>query len=253
MATRLTTLTIALLLLSLCSISAQPTVVTARIIRALEQFRMGTDTSLYFTSTSDSITNASTHRQLPTALSVYQYGQTLLTPAPAASNYDTLRENNVAVTPRRVINFYDSDRISVNLVDDAANNETEVQMDLQQQGATSGQVLRWNGTQWIAAGLNNYDLLTTSQTVSAALNQVFVNTITANITLNLAPCNAANDGVKFEFVKMGTDNFSVIIDPSGLETFFDGEAEKRLYSRATSFTCTCRWNGSSGSWLYKFW
>jgi len=151
MATRITTLTIALLLFSVCSITAQVTVQTARIIRALEQFRMGTDTSLYFTSTTDTITPASTHRQLPTALSVYEYGQTLLTPPPAASNYDTLRENNVTVTPRRVINFYDSDRISVNLVDDGANNETEVQMDLRQQGATSGQVLKWNGSTWSPA------------------------------------------------------------------------------------------------------
>lgn len=250
---RLTYITLFTVAVSLCNVSAQVSVQTANIIRALQQLRVGTDTSKYFTSTTDTINVSSTHRQLPTARSIYLYGQTLLTPAPAASNYDTLRENNVTVTPRRAINFYDSDRISINLTDDGPNNETEVQLDLQQQGATTGEVLRWNGTQWTAAGINNYDLVTTSQTVSAALNQVFINTITANITLNLAPCNAANDGVKFEFVKMGTDNFSVIIDPSGVETFFDGGADKRLYSRATSITCTCRWSGSSGTWLYTMW
>ena len=226
---------------------------TANIIRALQQFRVGTDTSRYFTAITDSINASSTNRQMPTARSVYLYGQTLLTPAPAASNYDTLRNNNITITPRRAINFYDSDRIRVQLTDDSANNETEVQMDLKQQGATAGEVLRWNGTAWTAAGINNYDLVTSSQTVSAAINQVFVNTITANITLNLAPCSAANDGVKFEFVKMGTDTFSVIIDPSGVEQFFDGAADKRLYSRGTSISCTCRWNGSSGTWLYIMW
>lgn len=145
-------------------------------------------------------------------------------------------------------------KIAANAVDSTKiiNGGVSV-LDIGQNGASSGQVLRWNGTAWTAAGINNYDLVTSSQTVSAAINQVFVNTITANITLNLAPCSAANDGVKFEFVKMGTDTFSVIIDPSGVEQFFDGAADKRLYSRGTSISCTCRWNGSSGTWLYIMW
>jgi len=65
--------------------------------------------------------------------------------------YQLVRDNNVSVSQRNATNFYDTGRIEVSVVDDAGNDETEVSFDLAQQGATTGQILRWNGTSWAPA------------------------------------------------------------------------------------------------------
>lgn len=123
-------------------------------------------------------------------------------------------------------------------------------LDMAQQGATTGNVLRWNGSAWAPSAPNMYDVVTTSQTVPATVNQIFINTLASAITLNLAPCNAANNGVRFEFVKSGGDNFAATIEPAGSEQFNDSATQKKMYSPGTILTCTCRWNGTSGSWFY---
>lgn len=119
---------------------------------------------------------------------------------------------------------------------------------LNQMGATTGQVLRWTGSAWTPTAPNQYLVVTSSQTVAAQYNQVFVDSLTASITLNLPPCNSGNNSVKFEFGKSGGDQYPVHIEPAGLEQFADGAATKTLYSRGVLFSCTCRWNGSSGKW-----
>ncbi len=239
-----------------CSIAqTQVNIQTANIIRALQQLRVGSDTSKYFTGATDTIIAANTHRQIPTARSVYLYGQALITGggipdgdkgditvSGAGANW--IIEAGAVTKAKIAANAVDSTKVAT-----GALSVT----DIGQHGAINGSVLKWNGTQWAATALHNYDLVTSSQTVSAALNQVFINTITANITLNLAPCNAANNGVRFEFVKVGSDSFAAIIEPSGVEEFIDGTTNKRLYSRGTSIACTCRWNGTSGVWLYASW
>jgi hypothetical protein len=121
---------------------------------------------------------------------------------------------------------------------------------INQMGATTGQVIRWTGSAWAPTAPNQYLVVTSSQTVAAQYNQVFVDSLTASITLNLAPCNAANNNVKFEFAKAGGDNYPVHIEPAGLETFIDGSQTKTLFSRGVGFSCTCRWNGTSGKWLF---
>lgn len=121
---------------------------------------------------------------------------------------------------------------------------------MNQMGATTGQVLRWTGTAWTPTAPNQYLVVTSSQTVAAQYNQVFVDSITASITLNLPPCNAGNDQVKFEFAKAGGDSYPVHIEPSGVETFVDGSQTKTLYSRGVEFSCTCRWNGTIGKWFF---
>jgi len=116
-------------------------------------------------------------------------------------------------------------------------------LDIAQQGATTGQVLRWSGTAWVPNGTNLYDIVTTSQAVAVQYNQVWVNTLSASITLNLPACNAANDGVKIEIAKAGSDAYEVVIEPAGSEQFSDGSTSKSIFSQATpNLICHIRKN-----------
>lgn len=78
----------------LCSVSAlAQTTTTADNIIARQKLRIGLDTSKYLTSISHTITGAATHRQLPTAKAVYDYGQTLsfsLTTGPTLTGAGTV-------------------------------------------------------------------------------------------------------------------------------------------------------------------
>jgi len=123
-------------------------------------------------------------------------------------------------------------------------------LDIAQQSAATGQVLRWSGSAWIPNGTNLYDIVTTSQAVAAQYNQVWVNTLSASITLNLPACNATNNGVKIEVAKAGSDTYEVVIEPAGSEQFSDGNTSKSIFSQGTGISCTCRWTGSVGVWLY---
>lgn len=116
---------------------------------------------------------------------------------------------------------------------------------------TDNNTIRWNGTQWVPSARNLYDIVSANYTVAASLNEVFVDGQTADITLNLPPCNTANNGAKFTITKSGSDTFSIGIDPSGSETFQDGTAIKRLYSQGTSISCTCAFVSGTGKWHFS--
>jgi len=156
--------------------------------------------------------------------------------------------NATPVASRDTMSFNNTAEIEIAVSNSATM--TNVSAKIAQQGATVGKVLRWTGSEWYPHGTNMYDVVTTSQTVGVQYNQVFVDTLTAAITLNLPPCNAANDGVRFEIVKSGPDTYAVHIEPSGSEKFNDDELNKSLYNRGTTLICTCRWAASVGRWHY---
>jgi len=191
------------------------------IQQAKQKLIIGTDATKYLSSLVQTISVAATHNQSPTAKAVYDYinGLGLL--------------SAVEVTAR---------------LSGAGTGGSP--LDIAQQGATTGQVLRWSGTAWVPNGTNLYDIVTTSQAVAVQYNQVWVNTLSASITLNLPACNAANDGVKIEIAKAGSDAYEVVIEPAGSEQFSDGSTSKSIFSQATGISCTCRWTGSAGVWLY---
>lgn len=216
MAARITTI----LLLLLCSLSAQAQTITSDVKDiqvAKQKLQIGTDATKYFSSIVHTISGAATHNQSPTAKAVYDYIASL-------GLLDT-----VAVTAR--------------LSGDGTAGDP---LDIAQQGATTGQVLRWSGSAWVPNGTNLYDVVTTSQAVAVHYNQVWVGDLAASITLNLPACNLANSGVKIEINKAGNDTYSVTIEPAGSELFADGEASKTLYSQGTGISCTC----NNGTWLY---
>lgn len=188
---------------------------------AKQKLQIGTDASKYLTSILHTITSAATHNQSPTAKAVYDFvtGLSYL--------------STVEVTPRL-----------------SGNGTVGHELDIAQQGATTGQVLRWSGSAWVPNGTNLYDIVSVSGSISAQYNQVWVNTLSAGITLNLPACNSANNGVKIEVAKSGSDTYEVAIEPAGAEQFSDASTSKSLFSQATGISCTCRWTGSAGVWLY---
>ena len=210
---------IALAIVALYAWSAQAQVTSdvKDIQVAKQRLQVGTDAAKYLPAIAETISAASTHRQGTTAKAVYDYIQSL-------GLLDTI---------------YVSARLS-------GAGTSSSRLDIAQQGATTGQVLRWSGTAWVPNGTNLYDIVTTSQTVGVQYNQVWVGGLSAGITLNLPACNTPNSGVKIEIVKSGSDIYPVTIEPAGSETFQDGETSKILYSQGRGIACTC----NAGTWLF---
>lgn len=205
------------LLFAAISVSAQVTSDVKDIQVAKQKLQIGTDATKYLSSILQTISGAATHNQSPTAKAVYDYIASL--------SYLSTVSTTARIT---------------------GNGTGGSPLDIAQQGATTGQVLRWSGSAWVPNGTNLYDVVTSSQAVAVHYNQVWVGDLVANITLNLPACNLANSGVKIEINKAGNDTYSVTIEPAGSELFADGEASKTLYSQGTGISCTC----NNGTWLF---
>lgn len=204
------------------AVSAQLKVTTTDLMYIKQKLYFGSDVARYFSSITDTITSGSTHNQAPTARSVYNFV--------TGKNY----LSTVSTTAR---------------ISGAGTSASP--LDIAQQGATTGQVLRWSGTAWVPNGINLYDIVTTSQTVADHLNEVWVDDLTASITLNLPPCNDANDGICIRIAKAGSDSYGVVVEPAGSELFSDGASSKTIYSTGTSISCTCRKEPAhTGYWLF---
>ena len=120
-----------------------------------------------------------------------------------------------------------------------------------QQGALTSQGLEWTGSTWAPSWGNPYTFVTANSSVTADYNMVLIGTLTADITLGLPTCNAANDKKVFEFKKNGNDVFGATIDPSGGELFYDGAATKEIFS-PLNLNCACRFSGSTGVWFFTY-
>lgn len=120
-----------------------------------------------------------------------------------------------------------------------------------QQGALTSQGLEWTGSTWAPSWGNPYTFVTANSSVTADYNMVLIGTLTADITLGLPTCNAANDKKVFEFKKNGNDVFGATIDPSGGELFYDGAATKEIFS-PLNLNCACRFSGGTGVWFFTY-
>lgn len=218
-----------LIVVLLCSVSA---FAQSTDVKDVQQARIklivGTDGTKYLSSILQTISGAATHNQSPTAKAVYDYIQSL----------NLL--STVSTTAR---------------ISGAGTSGSP--LDIAQQGATTGEVLRWSGSAWVPDGTNLYSIVTTSQTVGAQYNQVWAEDTGTPYTLNLPACNSANNGVRIEVNKTdaypvggGGGDTAITIEPAGSEEFADGTTQKILYSSGTGISCTCRWTGSAGYWLF---
>ena len=118
-----------------------------------------------------------------------------------------------------------------------------------QQSATTSEVLTWTGAAWEPSWGNPFIYVTTGQTITTAVNEILIGTVSANITLGLPVCDATADAKHFKFVRNGTDSFFIKIDPNGSQTFYDGTTEKIQYGKL-SIDCTCRFSGGTGVWFF---
>lgn len=117
------------------------------------------------------------------------------------------------------------------------------------QGAQEGQVLAHTGATWEPSWGNPYVFVTSGATITTASNEVLIGTVSADVVFGLPNCSATHDGKHFKFVRNGTDNFSVTIDPNGAQEFYDGTTVKILYGKI-SIDCTCRHDGGAGKWFF---
>jgi hypothetical protein len=118
-----------------------------------------------------------------------------------------------------------------------------------QQSASTSQVLSWTGATWIPSWGNPYIFVTSGATITTAVNEILIGTVSANITMGLPTCDATTDQKHFKFVRNGTDNFSVTIDPAGSQTFYDLTLTKIQYGKL-AIDCTCRFSGGTGVWFF---
>lgn len=118
-----------------------------------------------------------------------------------------------------------------------------------QQSAATSEVLMWTGATWEPSWGNPFIFVTTGQAITTAVNEVLIGTVSAGITLGLPTCDATTDSKHFKFVRNGTDAFSVTIDPSGSQLFYDGTDKKISYGKL-SIDCTCRFSVGTGVWFF---
>lgn len=168
------------LLLAAFSALGQTEQITAKHLRATQKFTLDTVT---FTAILKVISGAATHNQGVTGKAVYDYVQSAL----ATAGKHIIANQGTAVTTRDTLDFIDADDIDFTVI--STSTKTTVQADIQddavgaaeiaanavgyselasncvdstviinggvsvldinQNGATSGQVLKWNGTQWL--------------------------------------------------------------------------------------------------------
>lgn len=119
---------------------------------------------------------------------------------------------------------------------------------LAQQSALTSQSLSWTGTTWEPSWGNPYTFVTTGATITTDVNEVLIGTVSADITIGLPSCNSTNDSKHFKFVRNGADSFSVTIDPSSTQLFYDGAATKIFFGKI-SIDCTCRFSSGTGVWF----
>jgi len=124
-----------------------------------------------------------------------------------------------------------------------------VPLSIAQQGAVVPQSLNWTGATWLPSWGNPYVFVTSGATITTAVNEILIGTMSANSVFGLPTCDASNDMKRFKFVRNGTDAFSVTIDPSGVQTFYDGVSLKIIFGKL-SIDCTCRFSGGTGVWFF---
>lgn len=122
-------------------------------------------------------------------------------------------------------------------------------LSIAQQSAAEPQILAWTGATWVPSWGNPYTFVTTGATITTDVNEILVGTVAGDITFGLPACSSTTDQKHFKFVRNGTDSFSITIDPSSTQTFYDGTSLKISYGNI-SIDCTCRFSGGTGVWFF---
>ncbi len=192
-------------------LGAQIRITTTDLLYIKQRMQIGTDTSKNFTSIVDTITAASTHHQAPSALAVYEAiaeyggggggggGHVILEGDTPRAQKDSLEfQSNSSIifgatnTSTRTVVDATLESNSVGAAEIAADavgnselasdavDSTNIVVggvsvtDIGQHGASSGQVLKWNGTQWAPAADTDAQTLTLDSTLLTSLERFSV-------------------------------------------------------------------------------
>lgn len=118
-----------------------------------------------------------------------------------------------------------------------------------QQSAAESEVLMWTGATWEPSWGNPYTFVTSGATITTAINEILIGTISANITMGLPTCDATTNGKHFKFLRNGTDGFSVTFDPAGAQQFYPAMAMITQIG-SIAIDCTCGLVGGSYFWFF---
>ena len=118
-----------------------------------------------------------------------------------------------------------------------------------QQLAAESEVLMWTGATWEPSWGNPYTFVTSGATITTAINEILIGTISANITMGLPTCDATTNGKHFKFLRNGTDGFSVTFDPAGAQQFYPAMAMITQIG-SIAIDCTCGLVGGSYFWFF---
>lgn len=118
-----------------------------------------------------------------------------------------------------------------------------------QQSASSSEVLMWTGATWEPSWGNPYIFVTSGATITSDVNEILIGTIAANVTFGLPTCNAALNNKRFKFVRNGGGDFSITIDPSGVQQFYPS-INTITHIGPVSIDCTCGLVSGTYYWFY---
>lgn len=118
-----------------------------------------------------------------------------------------------------------------------------------QQSAATSEVLTWTGAAWEPSWGNPFIFVTTGQTITTAVNEILIGTVSANITLGLPVCDATTEAKHFKFVRNGTDSFGITIEPNGAQQFYPS-IDRIIQFGTTSVDCTCAVVSGTYFWFY---
>jgi len=118
-----------------------------------------------------------------------------------------------------------------------------------QQSATTSEVLMWTGATWEPSFGNPYIYVTTGASITTAVNEVLIGTISGSVTFGLPTCNSTTDGKRFKFVRNGTDTFSVTFDPAGGQQFYPA-TNMITQLGSIAIDCTCGLVGGTYYWFF---
>lgn len=257
MATRLTLLFALCAGLSVSAIAQTITTDTKDYQTARKRLYLGTDTFAYFTAIRQAIPYvAASHKHVPTVKAVFDFVNEVIVIASVSGspNAAVVKANtspSVGVTLQGTDGVY-ADVLTSAEIEIGLRDTSVLAGKIARSGATTGQFLKWSGTEWIpSAGSGGYVYVTANSSITAAVNTVLIPTLSASITLGLPTCDATNDGKQFLFQKSGGDtDYSVTVDPSGTQVFADGAFTKTFFS-TYEFQCTCRFSSGTGVWFYN--
>ncbi len=246
-------LTISLLLS--VGLVAQSNNITGAKIRAEQSLRIGTTSSPAVTGFDLTIPATPTDTKLPTTKCIVDWvtGQvTLLGGRPVSTSAPTtgqvLKWSGSAWAPDTDLTGGGGGAI----VTDATlsgDGSAGTPLKIAQQSATTSKSLAWTGATWEPSWGNPTIFVTSGATITTDVNEILIGTISAHVTFGLPACDAATDQKRFKFVRNGTDAFSVTIDPSSTQTFYDGTSLKISYGKLST-DCTCRFSAGTGVWFF---